>query len=432
MTANPATRAPSSHGPGVATWLVLAAIVRVVCVVSLSPYDRLAGGDGPWYVRQGWLILHGSLQEPLDTVGPLYPLLLSALWLPFPGAIEPVRADLIPSTYLTLVRLVQVGFGVLTVLAGSRLAWRLTNDTRAVRVVAIGLGLGPAFVMQPFQILTESLFMLVLAVAILLHVRVQRDPGSATMSAEAVAFGLATLVRPVVWLFPFVAAIHLVAVKGRHTGGRWAGALLGVYLMVLAPWHAYLQVATGHPVPQGLLSNFWIGAVGEGRWMGSRAMDERRRTFEGGENDYATEALAAIRGDPLRWARLRATRLAEAILQPHGTADLSGPSAKAAFATVVHGDARASAVVSLLGSGSFWLKAAIYVFHFTALVLGGAGMWRARGAWRDWYAPYAIVVYLCAVYGLLTVLPRYLFPAEMFLWVFAAAAAAGIGREARS
>ena len=41
--------------------------------------------------------------------------------------------------------------------------------------------------------------------------------------------------------------------------------------------------------------------------------------------------------------------------------------------------------------------------------------------WREAYALYAVVGYLVAVYAVLTVLPRYLFPAEIFLWVFAAA-----------
>jgi 4-amino-4-deoxy-L-arabinose transferase-like glycosyltransferase len=305
-----------------------------------------------------------------------------------------------------------------------RLAQRLAGNDRAAALAALGVALGPAFVMTPFQILTESLFTMLVVLAILLYVRAQRSPTGAGVTAAAVVFGLAAMTRPVVWLLPMALAVHLMALRGRRRGLRWASVLLGGYLVTLAPWHAYLYAATGSPMPQGLLANLWLGATGEGRWTGRQAMDDRRRRFQGGDEDYANEALAAIRANPLGWARLRATRMAEAVLQPHGTQDLTGPPVKSAIASVVRGDAPPRVLWPHAASGTFWLKAAIYAFHYAALLLGAVGMWQVRHAWRDWFGPYAIIVYLCLVHGALTVLPRYLFPATPFLWIFAAASVA--------
>ena len=68
----------------------------------------------------------------------------------------------------------------------------------------------------------------------------------------------------------------------------------------------------------------------------------------------------------------------------------------------------------------FWLKLSIYLFHYAALGFAVPGLMIALRRWRQYYSVLAIVGYLLGAYGVLTVSPRYLFPAEVFVWVFAA------------
>src|SRR5690606_27225752 len=129
-------------------------------VLWMPPHAWFDGGDGPWYAKQAWRLAHGSLDEPLRTVGPAYPLLLAGIWLAFPEAREPDRAAEPAAAFLTIVRLLQVCLGVATAAVAALAAHTLSLRPRGVLVAALGVGLGPAFVIEPFLIRTETLFML--------------------------------------------------------------------------------------------------------------------------------------------------------------------------------------------------------------------------------------------------------------------------------
>jgi hypothetical protein len=74
----------------------------------------------------------------------------------------------------------------------------------------------------------------------------------------------------------------------------------------------------------------------------------------------------------------------------------------------------------------FWGKLIIYIFHYTALIFGVVGAWLALRNWRSFFTPIAVIVYFIGTYGLLTILPRYLFPAEVFLWILAGVGIAAV------
>ena len=46
-------------------------------------------------------------------------------------------------------------------------------------------------------------------------------------------------------------------------------------------------------------------------------------------------------------------------------------------------------------------------------------MWYSLKAWREFYAPLLAIPYFIGLYGVLTIQPRYLFPTQIFFWLFA-------------
>lgn len=400
--------------------LALALGLRLAFVFSRGPEDFLSGGDGPWYIQQGWLIAHRSLITPLATVGPLYPLILAAVWGLFPSAPLPVEGIVTPAGFLTIVRLLQVVLGVFVAWLGYRLARGLGGRHEAGMIAAFGLGIGPAFVIEPIYILTEQVFMALLVLWAWLYFKAVATSSTWRLAGAGVALALAGWTRPVILLLPVVLIPHLILVDGGVGRAKRLVTFLGAVAVVVLPWSLYLYVATGSFAPQGFLSNLWIGAVGMGRWEGALATDQLR--FATGANDagYAREAFRIITSDPLHWLALRAGNLAAAILTPHGTSDLAGPSIKQLFGAWLSGDRSASGLLAIAGSMNFALKLAVYIFHYFALALGLLGACVSIRRWRQAYGLYAVIGCLVAVHALLTVLPRYLFPAEPFLWVFAA------------
>lgn len=399
--------------------LVLALLPRLAFIFSHRPTDFLIGGDGPWYIQQGWFIAHQSLPGPLATVGPLYPIVLAAVWLLFPMAPQPVDISVVPPAYLALVRLIQIALSLLVVWLGYQLARRMSGKHSAGMIAAIGLGLGPAFVIEPIYILTEPIFMALLAVWAWLYIRAQAAPSIARFAAAGFTLALAALARPVALLLPVVLLPHPFLVFRPREARKWAASLLGVFVLAVLPWSLYLYKTTGSIAPEGFLSNLWMGAVGSGQWEGTLTMYQKSQMFGGDNAGYAREALSAILSDPLHWLGLRAGNLAAAVLTPHGTSDLGGPSIKQLFGTWLSHDRSGEGLWAITRTASFYPKLAIYGFHFFALGMGTLGGWVSIRRWRDLYPLYAAIGYLVGVYAVLTVLPRYLFPAEVFMWVLA-------------
>jgi hypothetical protein len=410
--------------------LALALIVRLAFIATRPPLDWFEGGDGPWYVRQGWLIAHDALPSPLRTVGPLYPLLLAGIWLAFPGHGDPAGPLAIAAGYLTTVRIVQAVLGTLTVALAWALTRRLTRDDRAAMVTALAVGFGPAFVMEPFLLHTETLFMVLLTGTVLLQGAAPHGSTPGRAALTGIAGALTVLTRPVLALFPWVLAGHLLVRHGSQRGGRRAGALLLASALTLLPWHAWLYHGTGRWLPEGLAANLWMGARVDSQWIERAAFHEAERRLAAADRGYAAEALRLIAADPGAWLGRRATHLLAAIVQPHGIADLGGPSVKDAVGRWLREDRSVRGALRITGRPGFWTRVAAYVLHAAALTLALLGAWASRHRWRTWLPVYAAVAYPVFVHALLPASPRYLFPAEVFLWVLGGFGVARVGRRA--
>lgn len=400
-------------------WAALAVLAaggaaRLAVLLLLDPQTWVAGGDTPFYARQGWLLAHG-LAPLFAPVAPAYTWLVAAAWACCPGHGLPGPDGPVPAAVLTLVRLAQVAASLGTAWIAWRLARRFGGSGRAAAATCAGLALGPAFVLEPFRVRTETLFLLLLVAALLLWDDARRR--ARTPIAAGLVFGLAALVRPVVVGIPLLLAGGMaVAGRGPAHGRRAAGFALA-FVAVLAPWSVSLAVHTGSWFPRGLAANLWIGSVGDGRWQGRDATDAMREGFAGGPDDYLGETFEVVARSPGRWLATRARNLSAALVQPHFAPDLPGPSTRRGFAEWWRGDREPAGLVRLLSPPAARLKLALYLLHWLAIVGGLAGLLRRRRQWRELLPLWVVVLYFPAVHLLLTALPRYLFPIQPALWI---------------
>jgi hypothetical protein len=316
------------------------------------------------------------------------------------------------------VRLAQVGASVAMVLAIVGLVRSVSTRRRSLAIVAAGLGLGPALVLEPFRILTETPALACVAAALALWLLPRRSSRRAGLAG--LAWGLATLTRPVMFGLPWLLAswdIGAAPVGSRGARARHAAIMLACCLLTVAPWVLSLRAASGRWIPQGFAANLWIGAAGEGRWLGAPQTDALRATFRGGPDDYVGEVGRIIRTQPLAWLTVRGRNLGLAVVQPHFASDMGGVSVRAAAGDWLRGQASAGALIAALAGSSGPAKLALYVWHWTGLVLGIAGLWRARRAAGAIAVPLLVVaLYFPAVHVGLTALPRYLLPMHLALW----------------
>ena len=401
---------------GAAAAIVLAgAAARVAVLLALDPTTWVAGSDSTFYLAQGWLLAHG--EAPLfTTVSPGYTWLIALVWGLFPTTPMPDSSGSAPVVLLTIIRVVQIGCSLGMVVAATGYACRLSGRDRAALVTCAGLALGPAFVLEPFRILTETLFLALLALGLLLWSTSRRGLSPALIAAGLV-FGAAALVRPVVLGLPVVlAAWEWFQGFGLLRRRRAAIFLLAVAVM-LVPWSVSLRLRTGSWTPPGLSSNLWIGAVGDGTWHGRDATDALRQRFAGGSEDYFGETLGQIRRTPGRWLQIRIRNLGEALAQPHFVSQIPGPSTRRALASWWRGGRDPGSLVALLTAPPVVLKIALYGAHWFALTAGLAGLIRWRSRWRELTPLWACILYFPCVHFFLTALPRYLLPMQPALWI---------------
>ncbi len=419
------TTAPSNRP--VSRWLpaflVLALLLRVVFGLlqdTQTPYTNLSA-DGYWYLKSGLELVSGADFLHLPTA-PVY-MLFAGWWqqlLPGAGAIIGIR-------------LVQALLGTFTCYLAFLLARRVTGTERAGLIAAGVLAVSPVFVIEAAQVATETLYLTLIAAGITVYVmQVDRAKGHGWRSLVWVAllFGLATLTRAVSLLFPVGLALHLLMLYGWRAGLRRAAVLLLAYALVVSTWTIYNVVRFDRWVvgAEGLAAFLYIGATS---YTSPQDVDERLSEDASEEVEidatqaerqeaYIDAAGNVIGRDPGAYIRHRVGELARAYVQPHGTVFFPGDSLRTLAAGWLRDDRSFGGLLALTRADAFWPKLVVYIFHYVGLVAGLAGMWLYRRRWRVALPLIGFIIYTTLVHLVLLALPRYIFPTELFWWVFAA------------
>jgi 4-amino-4-deoxy-L-arabinose transferase-like glycosyltransferase len=419
---------PSPRDRWLMVILLLALTLRLVYVLQQdpnAPYHE-SGGDTTWYLENGYTLVTG--QDPTGKhdvsrlpVAPFY-LLFIGFW----------QAILSPADAITAIRVVQALMGAAVVFFGFWLAsWLTDGDRRAGLLTAGVLALSPALILDAARILTEPVYLFWIMAGLWLY-GVGTVPGAQgwrsipLLALAGIALGLATLTRAVLLVFPLGLAVHLLW-RRKRAGARQAVALLGVYCLVVSTWTVYNLVRWDRLVigSEGMSSFIYVGSRG---WEGPTQVDQNLAEDLPGQqgsdlktsSSFLTAARRVIEADPVGYVRHRASELTWAYLQPYGTTDFASDSLKERFRLWTTHDRSLDGLADLIGDNAFLPKLVLYVFHFSGLVFGAAGIWLYRR--KGMATPLGgLIFYTTAVHLVLLVLPRYLFPLYPVFWIFAAA-----------
>ena len=228
--------------------VALAVLLRLYFVFAAQSAAPIRG-DINDYVLYAWNLndagvfsstLPGSGPVVADSFrGPGYPVVLAAAMRLAGNArlslreAERGRMELVadPPTWMTIVLVFQALCGALGVLLAIVLG-RYWLAPEAALVAGLIAALSPHAIVFTGTMLSETVFGMVLLLAMLLLVAAERSRRVAFSIGAGVAFGAAYLINPVIALFPFVAAL-LLALRG---AGRIAIALIAVFAVAPIAW----------------------------------------------------------------------------------------------------------------------------------------------------------------------------------------------------
>ncbi|MBN2289664.1 MAG: glycosyltransferase family 39 protein [Candidatus Glassbacteria bacterium] len=217
------------------SWLVMPGDITV-----------MGGGDSVDYIRLAHSLLEGK-GYPSFYRAPLYPFLLTV----------PVR---LAGDSLFIFRMLNAFFHALTLLMLFSLTGKLASR-RAAWIFAAFFLVYPHLVYQAANILTESLFMFLVAGTVSLLY--SRKPGNRVVFWAGVLSGLAMLTRPNFIVFLPLAAFYLWhSGNFRLPGIKRAAIYLAFTALTISPWTAYNYIRSGGaliPVTTGGGYNFWLG-----------------------------------------------------------------------------------------------------------------------------------------------------------------------------
>lgn len=404
------------------------------------------GGDSAWFLANGYGFFSGQTHGWVNGISfyngtlptpPLYVIFVGLAQLALPE-----------HETIIVIRLLQCLAGGATIWLTARLALVMTKDKRAMLLAAGLMALHPAMIMEPANIATETLYIFFVALGIWLYVenfaaahlqgRTHRPGPTWSLALAGLALGLATLTRGVSALFPLALAAHLILMGRRRLLFDWRRAcllFLVCYGALVSTWTLHNLVLWDRLV---IVSDQLLGTL----WRGAAANDgspqENDALLLAGvdlpESDcqvdckyqhpaelYLQKIGEIVGGDPAGFVARRVSELAYAILQPHGTTELGGTSVWGAARQWLQDDRSPGGLLAIFRTESFVGKLLVWAFHDIVLVFGALGMWWQR---RELMAlPLAsFALYTIAAHLVLLAEPRYLFPIEFALLVFASAA----------
>lgn len=319
--------------------LILAATLRVGAVAAGSGLGHTGRFYYEYRICAEKLVRFGALTSPLildrddDAPSSLMPPGYAVL---VAGVYSAMGVDSFAATLV--LQLLNVSFGCGTVLLAFGIGRRLSGDRAGL--VAAGIAAAhPVLIAHTELIWDTRLFEFLAAVCVWWSVRIAQEGASA---AKMLGFGGLlgfvalvnpglTLCYPVLVLYPLLAGRwnSLGRLSARAVAGRAGLAILG-WALVVSPWIARGAVQFGRVeyVRSGLSLQLWLGVCPEVEQGIDRVFKARfplpgnealvARVAEIGEHAFMDEcranAVAAIREDPGRYARLVALRTVDYFL----------------------------------------------------------------------------------------------------------------------
>jgi 4-amino-4-deoxy-L-arabinose transferase-like glycosyltransferase len=417
-----------NHQIWLVSLLIVALILRLLFILFKSQTADFItqGGDAEWYLQTGYRLVTGyDFSEVNIPTPPFYLVFVGLFQVIFGGKVEAVLA----------IRFTQAVVGMMTCFFVYRLGHDISHDERVGLVSAGIVAVSPVFIMEVWQITTETWYIFFIVAGLSYYIRWFQTTSPQPkwiLTSAAILFGMATLTRAVSLLFPLGLVIHLFIINWRSQVFRWAQQallLVVVYILVAGTWTFYNLIVLDRFVigAEGFAAFLYIGASG---WEGPFQTDANLAQ-ELGENlpstdsqerqsDYIEGASNIISRDPLGYIARRISELATAYLQPHGTEYLGGQSLKQQVMNWWQSDRTLAGLLGLTQFENFWPKLAIYTLHFTGFVLGTLGIWWSRWSWRLTLPLIGFILYTSLLHLALFALPRYIFPTQVVWWVFAA------------
>ena len=437
-------------------WAILLAglLMRVAYALdqpTLAQYTGATGGDSSGYLANGAGFFsgkeHGYIRSIPFYISDLKP---APLYILFVGVFQVILPD---HEAIIAIRLVQCLASIATAYMACRLATIISGKAGAGIIAAALVALHPAFIIEPSQIATETLYIFLVALGLWLYTeyaaslarggtRWNRMGAAYVLALSAAALGLATLTRGVAALLPIVLALHLIWLSRRHLLPSWRRRcllLLLVYTAIVSTWTIYNLASWNRLVivSDQLMGALWRGAerndgspehndrlLLEGVEVNTPADCEVDCKFNHATETYVSKIVAILSEDPGAYLALRVNELAYSILQPYGTAPFGDISIVAAGRQWLSEDRSLHGFMQLLQIEGFTVKLAFWLFHYIGIGFGLVGIIWSRNRWAA-AAPLAgFLVYTVAIHFFLLALPRYLFPIELAWLVFAGIALA--------
>jgi hypothetical protein len=347
--------------------LAVGSRVALLLWMPMPPLAEVAvsgDGDTRYYVRNArhlrstWEYAQGNLRA---YVPPGYAFFLSRLlWLGADsGAIQIVQ---------NLLYLVAVA--ILAALAAHRQGWR---GGALVGVLALA---SPSWLLLPQTAMSETLFVALMATAILIALAGPTPPGPGRVLVAGLVLGLAALVREMglvlAGLMALVVGIWVWRAGHRPRGMALAGTMLLGATLVILPWSVRNYSIFGQVVPIALNGpiNLYIGnnpeATGVFLW---RLPSEARAVWDRPDQGRSNELFVSQVAGREAVAFMRAHPWQTVALVPRRQWALWGPP------VALHAGVGVGALVRL-GLAVWW---------FACLALGILGLWQMRRDPLAWF-----------------------------------------------
>lgn len=407
-----------SEAPGVAShlWglgpaLGLGLVLRLLVLVF---HPQPVAHDALTYDALGWNLAagHGYVLEPggapTAVRGPVYPLFLAGLYSLFGHRYEAVYAA-------------QVLVDLASLALTYALAWQVYRHRGVASLAALGYALYLPFALQVGQVMTETLFTMLLVLGVWAFAAALgqgREEGAWGLQAAAgAALGLAALTRPAGMLVPLALAVALLWLLRPWRRALVQGAvLLAAFAVVLLPWTWRNWHLFGSFVPTSTLGgvNLYLGnfTLDREEYLTAQTAEETRRMLilvralemeraplNEAQLDQAFQekALALIRAHPLRYLHLSANRFLRLwfnlgyVEEPPSAASLALAGTHALFLVLAarglwreraEAVRKAWALVAVLVAFTLFHMAILAYVRFVIPVVPLVLVLSARGAWH--------------------------------------------------